>query len=169
MLCRLLLLTALLLDHLPLQLLWIFSFSTSQSFSINCPFELVFASSTCKTAHCRDGLGEAPKSRFAPGPRGPRGLWAPWPRCARMTQVEIENIKTYTRGHKKFAMVLCLKIINLGPIQEKIIKNRGGPVLKNDQRKTWTGENKNRDGPVLKNTDLRPTQENLKKSRWSCA
>ena len=39
-----------------------------------------------------------------------------------MTQVEIENIKTYTGGHKKFAMVLCLKIINLGPTQEKIKK-----------------------------------------------
>jgi len=42
-----------------LQLLWIFSFSTSQSGSINLPFELVFASATCKTAHCRGGLGEA--------------------------------------------------------------------------------------------------------------
>ena len=26
---------------------------------MDCPFELVFASATCKTAHCRGGLGEA--------------------------------------------------------------------------------------------------------------
>ena len=36
---------------------------------MDCPFELVFASATCKTAHCRGGLGEAhviffPRSTF---------------------------------------------------------------------------------------------------------
>ena len=43
-----------------MQLLWIFSFSTSQSCSINRPFELASASATCKSAHCHGGLGEAP-------------------------------------------------------------------------------------------------------------
>ena len=103
---------------------WCCFVSSNSRFALGYYFTWIVLSPspTCKTAHCRDGLGEAPKSRFAPGPRGPRGLWAPWPRCARMTQVEIENIKTYTRGHKKIAMVLCLKIINLGPTQEKIKK-----------------------------------------------
>ena len=39
----LLLLTILLYKHLPLQLLWIFSFSTSQSGSMDYPVELLFA------------------------------------------------------------------------------------------------------------------------------
>ena len=38
---------------------WNLSFSTSQLCSMDCPFELIFASATCKTAHCRGGLGEA--------------------------------------------------------------------------------------------------------------
>ena len=34
---------------------------------MDCPFELAFASATCKTAHCRGGLGEAHVNLKRPG------------------------------------------------------------------------------------------------------
>ena len=45
---------------LALLLVWTFKFSTSQSGSMDCPCEALLASATCKPAHCRGGLGEAP-------------------------------------------------------------------------------------------------------------
>ena len=50
-----------------------------------------------------------------------------------------DQLGTYTR-EIKFAVVRCLKRINLRPTQGEIQKKRDGPVLKNDQLKTYTGK-----------------------------
>ena len=45
-----------------------------------------------------------------------------------------------TQEKIKIAVVRCLKRINLRPTQGEIQKKRDGPVLKNDQLKTYTGK-----------------------------
>ena len=52
-----------------------------------------------------------------------------------------DQLGTYTR-EIKFAVVRCLKRINLRPTQGEIQKKRDGPVLKNNVVGTYTRKNK---------------------------